>query len=130
MKPMKKRLFLPALLLVAGGGLFSASAYAAPPTAGSNGILVDHAGMTLYTFDKDVANSGKSACAGPCAANWPPLTDDKSDKASGDFSIITREDGTRQWAHKGQPLYLYKSDQKPGDKTGDNFRDIWHAAKR
>lgn len=129
MKTMNKRLFLPALLLVAGAGLFSAGAYAAAPTPGSDGVLVDKAGMTLYTFDKDVANSGKSACAGPCAANWPPLAAEKDDKPAGDFSIITREDGTQQWAHKGQPLYLYKADQKAGDKTGDNFRDMWHAAK-
>lgn len=129
MKTMKKRLFLPALLLMAGSSLFSVGAYAAAPTAGSNGMLVNKAGMTLYTFDKDVANNGKSACAGPCTSNWPPVTADKDDKASDDFTIITREDGTRQWAHKGQPLYLYKADQKPGDKAGDNFRDMWHAAK-
>lgn len=128
MKATKKSLLLPALLLVASG-IYTTSTYAAAPMAGSNGMLVDKAGMTLYTFDKDVANSGKSACSGPCASNWPPLAADKDDKASGDFSIISREDGTRQWAHKGKPLYHYKADTKPGDKAGDNFRDIWHAAK-
>src|SRR5262249_13846568 len=33
-------------------------------------ILVDSKGKTLYLFMKD--KSGKSACYGSCAANWPP----------------------------------------------------------
>ena len=36
-----------------------------------DGMLVDHKGMTLYTFDKDTG--GKSVCTGKCAENWPPL---------------------------------------------------------
>ena len=31
------------------------------PAKMSGGVLVNSAGMTLYTFDKDVAGSGKSA---------------------------------------------------------------------
>jgi predicted lipoprotein with Yx(FWY)xxD motif len=34
-------------------------------------VLTNDKGMTLYVFDKD--SSGKSACNGPCAGNWPPL---------------------------------------------------------
>ena len=30
-------------------------------------VVVDGKGMTAYYFDSDVANSGTSACAGPCA---------------------------------------------------------------
>ena len=36
------------------------------------GALVGANGMTLYTFDKDMAGSGKSVCNGQCATNWPP----------------------------------------------------------
>ena len=43
--------------------------------------------------------------------------------------VITRDDGMHQWALKGKPLYLYKSDTKPGDMNGDNFKNIWHVAK-
>ena len=47
---------------------------AAPvPLEKSNGVLVDGKGMTVYTFDKDTANSGKSACTDRCAENWPPV---------------------------------------------------------
>ncbi|WP_202812157.1 hypothetical protein [Sulfuricella sp. T08] len=95
----------------------------------SNGILIGNNSMTLYTFDKDVADSGKSVCNGPCATNWPPLYAMDGISASGDYSIITRDDGKKQWALKGKPLYYWAKDQKPGDKTGDGFNNVWHVAK-
>jgi len=92
-------------------------------------MLVDSSGMTLYTFDKDTAGSGKSTCNGPCAALWPPAMVAADGKADGDFSVVTRDDGARQWAHKGKPLYHYSADKKAGDMTGDKFRDVWHVVK-
>jgi predicted lipoprotein with Yx(FWY)xxD motif len=83
--------------------------------------------MTLYTFDKDAG--GKSACNGPCAGNWPPFTAGSDAKSSGEWSIIARDDGSKQWAYKGKPLYLWSKDQKPGDMTGDGFNGIWHVVK-
>jgi len=93
----------------------------------SGGILVDGAGKTVYTFDKDVANSGKSACNGQCAALWPPVVADGEPAAP--YSIVTRDDGSKQLAYKGKPLYLYSADQKPGDRKGDGVKDIWHVVK-
>jgi predicted lipoprotein with Yx(FWY)xxD motif len=52
-----------------------------------------------------------------------------SDKASGSYSIVTRDDGSKQWAYKGKPLYLWVKDQKPGDMTGDGVNNVWHTAK-
>ena len=95
----------------------------------SGGILTSQQGMTLYVFDKDVANSGKSACNGPCATNWPPLMAAEGALPSGDYSIVVRDDGSRQWAVKGKPLYLWIKDQKPGDTTGDGVNQIWRVAK-
>ncbi|MFO1303441.1 MAG: hypothetical protein U1F54_06895 [Burkholderiales bacterium] len=109
---------------------FAAGAFAqdAPAKKGPAGYLVDAKGMTLYTFDKDAG--GKSACNGPCAANWPPLAAGADAKASGDWSIVTRDDGSKQWAYKGKPLYTWVKDTKPGDATGDGFLNgAWHAAK-
>jgi predicted lipoprotein with Yx(FWY)xxD motif len=89
--------------------------------------LVDARGMTLYTFDKDAG--GKSACNGPCATNWPPLAASADAKSMGDWSIVVRDDGGRQWAYKGKPLYAWTKDAKPGDATGDGFLDnAWHIA--
>ena len=105
-----------------------ATPYAAPVNAQS-GVLTNPEGMTLYVFDKDAAGSGKSACNGDCAMNWPPLTAAAGDKAGGDYGIITRDDGSRQWAYKGKPLYRWTRDQKPGDMTGDGVKNVWHAAR-
>jgi len=95
-----------------------------------SGMLVNSAGMTLYTFDKDAAGSGKSNCNGPCAGNWPPLSAAATDSGSGDWSIVVRDDGSRQWAYQGKPVYLWSKDQKPGDKTGDGFNKVWHIVAR
>lgn len=100
-----------------------------PPAKMSGDALVGPNGMTLYVFDKDQAGSGKSACSGPCAENWPPLAASAGDKGSGDFSVVSRDDGKKQWAYKGKPLYYWSKDQKPGDRTGDGFKDVWHVAK-
>lgn len=99
------------------------------PVRFSDGVLVSSAGMTLYTFDKDPAGSGKSVCNDKCAINWPPLKAAADDKPGGDFSIIARDDGSKQWAHKGKPLYLWIKDQKPGDKTGDGVSNVWRVVK-
>lgn len=99
------------------------------PAAVANGVLTGPNGMTLYTFDKDAAGSGKSTCNGPCATNWPQLLAADSDKASGDYSIVVRDDGKKQWALKGKPLYYWVKDTKPGDMTGDGFNKVWKVAK-
>jgi predicted lipoprotein with Yx(FWY)xxD motif len=99
------------------------------PTKVADGVLTGANGMTLYTFDKDTASSGKSVCNGQCATNWPPLMAAESDKASGDYSIVTRDDGSKQWALRGKPLYFWAKDTKPGDKTGDGFNKVWQVAK-
>ncbi len=107
--------------------VFSASAYAAAPVKTQDGILVTAKGQTLYTFDKD--SKGKSVCVGPCATTWPPVMAAASDTPDGNMTLITRDDGSKQWAYKDMPVYLYQKDTKAGDKTGDNFKDIWHVIK-
>lgn len=114
------------LTLAALGGC---AVMAATPAKVADGVLVGPSGMTLYTFDKDTANSGKSMCNGPCATNWPPLLATEVDKDAGDYSVITRDDGKKQWAVKGKPVYFWSKDAKPGDKTGDGFNKVWQTAK-
>ena len=99
------------------------------PAKVADGILVGPNGMTLYTFDRDPAGSGKSLCNGPCATNWPPLMADAGAAAKGDWTVVTRDDGKKQWAYKGKPVYYWVKDQKPGDKTGDGVNSVWHTAK-
>jgi len=112
-------------LLAAG----CASMTPAAPALVADGILTGKNGMTLYTFDRDTTGSGKSACNGPCATNWPPLMAAEGARAEGDYSIVTRDDGGKQIAYKGKPLYYWVKDTKPGDKTGDGVNGAWHTVK-
>ena len=105
----------------------SACATAQEPAKVADGVLVGANGMTLYSFDKDAG--GKSACNGPCATNWPPLAAAADAKASGDWTVITRDDGAKQWAYKGKPVYFWARDQKAGDRTGDGFNNAWRLAR-
>ena len=126
---MLRRLSLSAIvftsLLSAAGAAMSSDA----PAKAEGGALVGANGMTLYTFDNDKAGSGKSVCNGPCATNWPPLLASEDAKPAGEFSVVVRDDGKKQWAFKGKPLYYWAKDAKPGDKTGDGFNKVWQVAK-
>jgi predicted lipoprotein with Yx(FWY)xxD motif len=112
-----------ALMLTAALALPS-MAFAAEPVMMKDGVMADHKGMTLYTFDKDTG--GKSVCTGQCAENWPPFKVEPGAKAEGDWTIVKRDDGTMQWAYKGKPLYYFMKDTKPGQKEGDKMKDVWH----
>ncbi|MBW0156698.1 hypothetical protein [Sedimentimonas flavescens] len=121
---MKRAMMTMAVVLAAG--MAQADPAMVAETAKGQ-TLVDAAGMTLYTFDKDA--DGKSACNGGCAANWPPLVAEEGVMAEGAWSVITRDDGAKQWAYDGKPLYTWVKDTKPGDVTGDGFNGVWHVAQ-
>lgn len=78
----------------------------------------DTRGMTLYTWDQDP--SGKSTCAADCAASFVPFLAVGAVKAFGDWSVITRDDGKKQWALSGKALYTYVKDVDPGSLAGDS----------
>lgn len=120
------------LAAVFAASVSATSAFAADPAMTAQTTkgptLVDAKSMTLYTFDKDMA--GKSACNGPCATNWPPLAAPATATATGSYTVVTRDDGSKQWAYKDKPLYTWAKDSKPGDITGDGFLNgAWHVAQ-
>ena len=78
-------------LLMAAALTLPGLAMAADPAMMKDGMMVDHKGMTLYTFDKDAG--GKSMCNDDCAKNWPPLMAPADAKADGKWSVIKRDDG-------------------------------------
>lgn len=117
-----------ATLLTACGTLSGAASGSLPAKA-ADGTLVGANGMTLYTFKKDGKNTGMSECYEQCASNWPPLTAKADEHPTQDYTQIIRVDGSRQWAYKGQPLYFYAKDAKPGDKLGDGVGGNWNVAK-
>lgn len=92
-------------------------------------IVVDSDGMTVYIFDRDTADSGKSSCSGECLAAWPPVSTTNEeptvDGVTGDVSTITRDDGSLQITLNGLPLYTYAPDETAGDVTGQGVSGIW-----
>jgi len=123
---MKKLVFAAALSALLAACASRGMHASPPPLAMKDGLLVNASGLTVYTFAKDTAGSGKSACNGDCAVKWPPVLAPASDQPQGVFTIVTRDDGRRQWAYRGKPVYTWPEDQEPGDKYGDNKLKIWH----
>ena len=96
----------------------------------SKGLLLTSTGHSLYTFDNDVVGSGASVCNQPCSNIFPAYLGTERDAAKGDFTLISRQDGSRQWAYKGRPLYRFYADDKAGDQGGDGMnRNLWHLAR-
>ncbi|TQV65970.1 carbohydrate-binding protein [Exilibacterium tricleocarpae] len=100
--------------------------------ASVNGLLVggvDSArpGFTLYVYDNDPGAG--SNCNDGCAVNWPPLlvTDAGATGVAG-LSVITRNDGARQAAFEGRPLYFYAGDNAVGDTNGQGLGGVWWSA--
>ena len=103
-------------------------------TGGRSTDRVDFSGFTLYVFDNDAADAdgdgaGDSDCNGNCAVTWPPLFADAGAAPTGSFSIVDRDDGTRQWAINGEPLYYFANDVAAGDVNGDEIGGVWHIAR-
>jgi predicted lipoprotein with Yx(FWY)xxD motif len=85
-------------------------------------FLVDSRGRTVYLFEKD--RNGKSACAGQCAAFWPPLIASGKPRAAGaaKASLIgttKRADGRLQVTYNHHPLYTFVKDTKKGQTNGE-----------
>jgi predicted lipoprotein with Yx(FWY)xxD motif len=108
------------------------------PAAGSaltikaaNGMLADAKGRTLYLWEADQGD--QSACDGPCAEAWPPLTADGKPAAgegvdAGLLGTSKRADGTLGVTYAGHPLYYFSGDQAAGDANGkgsDGFGAKW-----
>ena len=68
------------------------------------GALTTKAGAPLYVYANDTM-VGMSHCSGACAADHPPLLAPADAKAGGDWSVVDRGDGERQWAFHDKPLY-------------------------
>ena len=98
-----------------------------PPIRQRNGILVDLKGRGLYNYGGD--DPGKSNCSGQCILLWPPIIADAGARPKGDFTLVVRDDGQKQWAWKGKPLYRWVSDHKRGDAGGDGVNGVWHLAR-
>lgn len=99
----------------------------AATTVEKDGVLRDETGRTLYLFAKDEV--GKSNCVEGCLAKWPAFAAKADAQPSGDLTVVTRNDGSKQWALKGKPLYYFIGDAKAGDVNGDGMGGVWSAVR-
>jgi predicted lipoprotein with Yx(FWY)xxD motif len=80
-------------------------------------------GQRLYFYDLD--KNGSSACNKGCDGAWTPVYAPPNSVPKGLWTVIVRDDGSRQWAYKGRPLYtLYHDD--PAAPAGDGQGGVWH----
>jgi predicted lipoprotein with Yx(FWY)xxD motif len=118
-----------AVLFAFAGGHITLAADAIPAAVIlHNGAFTDAKGMSLYTGDND-RRANISSCYDNCVHNWPAFSAAEDARDVGDWKVITRDDGTKQWAYKGMPLYYFILDVASGDKKGDGIGNIWHIAK-
>ena len=91
--------------------------------------ITDFQGSTLYVYDKDT--KGVSNCTGDCLTAWPVYTSGATAEKvlPANISVITRTDGSKQFAWKDMPLYYFAKDTKAGDITGDGVGGVWHIVK-
>lgn len=90
-------------------------------------VLAGAKGRTLYTFKKD--QKGVSNCDGQCAHYWPPYAASAGAMPEGDLTLVTRNDGSKQWAKDGMPLYYWTGDMEKGDTNGNGIQGLWTVAK-
>ncbi len=83
-------------------------------------ILVESAGRTLYTYGGKLKRGKMPPCATDACimSPWEPVYAAALVRPKGDFSVVIRDDGTRQWAYKGNPLFTYASDKRSEDANG------------
>ena len=121
MKSMRMLIGTMAALLFGG-------AIAAPAAVQErNGILASSGGHTLYVTSDDAP--GRSTCNGACARAWPPYLAREGAQPSGALGIVTRDDGSLQWAHAGRPLYFNAADARPGEVKGDGVSGVWSVVR-
>src|SRR5262249_8737618 len=97
---------------------------------GAGWVFTDVKGMTLYTYAQD--KPGQSKCVGAGAATWPPLVATSVSEATGrsDWSLVDRDDGKKQIAFRGMPLYRYAKDPAPGTTFGEGVSVAWSVARK
>lgn len=130
---MIKSILLAAALLCAATASAAQDAASQPPSGDPpirklDGILVDTKGRGLYTYVND-KTPGKSDCNNQCRLLWPPLKAEPGAVPKGPFTLATRDDGSKQWALRGKPLYRWASDKKYGDAGGDGVSEAWRLVR-
>lgn len=89
-------------------------------------ILVNRRGLTLYHLTAE--RPGKFICTDrACLSLWKPLVVPRGVTPTGPVGRLgttKRPGGRRQVTYRGQPLYTFTDDARPGDVNGNGFEDV------
>ena len=78
-------------------------------------VFADGRGLTVYGYFS-APEKMQSACDERCQQDdWKPVLAADGAKASGQWTLLSRADGSQQWAYKGHALFTSVRDRKPGD---------------
>lgn len=126
---MRKLMFAAAVALtLSTAGMVHGADMAPAGVKTANGVFTDATGKPLYTYDNDTM-VGMSHCTGRCETAWPPLKAEDNAKPMGAWTVITRDDGSKQWAYKNKPLYTFAKDTAGQPGTGEQPGVPWKLAK-
>lgn len=92
-------------------------------------LLTDAKGLTLYSSADDKVGKTPGCDDRKCLRSWEPLAAPWSARGRtiGDWTVLTRSDGSGQWAYKGKALYRHiGGDVSPGETTGHGVEG-WEA---
>lgn len=107
---------------------FLAASPSAPYGTAPTIAYADVNGITLYTYGQDADQV--PSCSSECAKLWQPAIAPPQANTIPDWSIISRADGLRQWAHRGQPLYRSTNAVTAGAVTTNSSADeTWRVAE-
>jgi len=86
-------------------------------------LLIDHKGYSVYSSDAD--EPGKSNCSDKCLEEWAPVLAPQTAKERGEWTVIERTPGVKQWAYRGKALYTYRQETRTRAVTGSDVPG-WH----
>ena len=100
----------------------------APPafvvrTVATGRMLTTDLGLSVYAWDGDAPN--RSNCQAACLKQWRPVAAPQAAQTKGDWGIIERSPGIKQWTFRGRPLYTRIAESRFRSLEGSDFAG-WH----
>jgi predicted lipoprotein with Yx(FWY)xxD motif len=81
-------------------------------------MLTTDKNYSVYAFASDMPD--KSMCDVKCAQVWNPVVAPELARPKGEWSILERSPGVRQWVFRGKPLYTYALDSGSWSQEGSD----------
>jgi predicted lipoprotein with Yx(FWY)xxD motif len=86
-----------------------------------------HRAFQTLGFNHQPYLFGTVNCYNECAKTYPPLLASPDAKPVGEWWVLTRVDGAKQWGYRGIPVYTYSADE-PGRHLASYKAHIWTEA--